>query len=102
MGKDLQISSLLDVYGGFLSPKQRELTEQYYNDDFSLAEIAENEGITRQGVQDGVKRAVARLYAWENACRYASRFAELKALADEVRAGKDGAQEELLHLIEEL
>ena len=42
MSKDLHISALLDVYGAFLGAKQREITEHYYNDDLSLAEIAEN------------------------------------------------------------
>ena len=102
MEKDLNISSLLDVYGGFLSPKQRELTEQYYNDDLSLSEIAENEGITRQGVQDQIKRASSRLYAWEETCRYRERFAALKTLAAQMRDGKPGAKERLLQLIDEL
>ncbi|MBQ7726879.1 MAG: DNA-binding protein [Clostridia bacterium] len=101
MEKDLQICSLLDVYGSFLSPKQRELTEQYYNDDFSLSEIAENEGITRQGVLDQIKRAVSRLYAWEKSCGYAARFAALKKLAKQID-GDTTVQEKLVSLIEEL
>ena len=36
MGKNLYISSLLDVYGEFLSDKQRKITEHYYNDDLYL------------------------------------------------------------------
>ena len=37
----------------------------YYNDDLSLSEIAENEGITRQGVRDSIKRAEAQLFDME-------------------------------------
>ena len=57
MPKNLEISYLLDFYGDVLSPKQKEVMEQYYNDDLSLAEISENFGITRQGVRDAIKRA---------------------------------------------
>ena len=56
MAKNLEICYLLDFYGDVLTPKQRDVMEQYYNDDFSLAEIAENFGITRQGVRDSIKR----------------------------------------------
>lgn len=50
MAKDLSISYLLDFYGQMLTDKQREVTEFYYNDDLSLAEIADHCHITRQGV----------------------------------------------------
>ena len=66
--KNLHISALLDVYGEFLSEKQRSVTEHYFNDDLSLAEIAENEGITRQGVNDLIKRAEALLLELEEKC----------------------------------
>ncbi len=56
MGKDLTISILLDIYGSMLTDKQRNVVELYYNEDLSLAEISEHEGITRQGVRDSIKR----------------------------------------------
>lgn len=59
MAKDLSISYLLDFYGQMLTDKQREVTEFYYNDDLSLAEIADHCHITRQGVRDSIKRAEA-------------------------------------------
>ncbi len=56
MAKDLKYSTLLDIYGGMLTDKQREMMEFYYNDDLSLSEIADNCGISRQGVRDAIKR----------------------------------------------
>ena len=56
MAKDLKYASLLDIYGGVLTDKQREMLELYYNEDLSLSEIAEGEGISRQGVRDSIKR----------------------------------------------
>lgn len=57
MEKNLRVALLLDYYGELLGDKQRRLVDAYYNGDLSLSEISENEGITRQGVRDGIKRA---------------------------------------------
>ena len=65
MGKNLEISLLLDFYGDMLTEKQRDMVDYYYNDDLSLSEIAENEGITRQGVRDSIKRAEAQMMEME-------------------------------------
>ena len=50
---------LFDSYGELLTEKQREVVECYYNEDLSLAEIAEEKGITRQGVRDAIKHGEA-------------------------------------------
>ncbi|MGN1416448.1 MAG: YlxM family DNA-binding protein [Oscillospiraceae bacterium] len=63
--KDLRFSGLLDYYGELLTEKQRDFMDLYYNEDFSLAEIAEHENITRQGVRDGIKHAEQRLLEFE-------------------------------------
>ena len=65
MAKNLDIIVLFDIYGDMLTQKQQDFISYYYNDDLSLAEIAENEGITRQGVRDAIKRAEAQLLAFE-------------------------------------
>ena len=57
MAKDLRISFLLDFYGDMLTETQREVVDAYYNEDLSLAEIAQDREITRQGVRDAIKRA---------------------------------------------
>ena len=78
MAKDMQISFLLDFYGEMLTEKQRDMIHFYYNDDLSLAEIAENEGITRQGVRDNIKRAEALLLDMEARLSLAKRFRTVK------------------------
>ena len=60
MPKELAMSLLFDLYGKVLGVRQREIFEDYYDNDLSLAEIAERFGITRQGVRDYIKRAEAR------------------------------------------
>ena len=65
MSKNLGISNLLDFYGEILSEKQREAIEFYYNDDLSLSEIAQNQGISKQGVRDTIIRAENQLVFME-------------------------------------
>ena len=52
-----RMAMLFDFYGDLLTERQREFYDLYYNEDLSLAEIAENYGITRQGVRDVIVRA---------------------------------------------
>lgn len=84
MGKNLEITLLLDFYGEMLTPKQRSMVEYYYNDDLSLAEIAENEGITRQGVRDSIKRAEAQMLEMEEKLGLSRRFRRISADAQEI------------------
>ncbi len=67
--KNLQISDLCDVYGALLPEKQRVALELYYNEDLSLSEIAEQTGISRQGVRDQIKHAESELYKYEQALK---------------------------------
>jgi len=85
VAKNLEISYLLDFYGEMLTKKQHDFLVYYYEEDLSLSEIAENEGITRQGVRDAVKRAENQLYEMESALGFANRFAQLKNGLDEIK-----------------
>ena len=98
--KDLYVCALLDVYGEFLSEKQRLLTEYYYDQDLSLSEIAENEGITRQGASDLIKRSVIQLKSFEEKCHYAQKFLKLKELSNEI--DNNETTKELISIIQDL
>ena len=74
MAKNREISYLLDFYGDVLTDKQRDVMEQYYNDDFSLSEIAENFGISRQGVRDAIKRGETTMLELEEKIGFAKRY----------------------------
>ena len=74
MSKNLEISFLLDFYGDVVTDKQRDVMEQYYNADLSLAEIADNFGITRQGVRDSIKRGEATILDLEQKVGFAKRY----------------------------
>ena len=74
MSKDLNLCILLDFYGSLLSERQLYIMNLYYNEDFSLAEIAEEVGITRQGVRDAIKKAEKILYETEDKLKLGARF----------------------------
>ena len=94
MAKNLDVINLFDIYGEMLTQKQQDFICYYYNDDLSLAEIAENEGITRQGVRDAIKRAEAQLFSFEEHLGLYSRNEALKTGLEEIS--------ELIKLIDEV
>lgn len=84
MANNVEISILLDLYGETLTEKQRIYLDCYYNSDLSLSEIAENEGITRQGVRDAIKRAEALLLGMEEKLHFSKRLFEIEKNAEEI------------------
>lgn len=69
-----EIALLLDFYGNTLTERQRRTAELYFQEDLSLAEIADMTGITRQGVRDGLKKAEKALFGLEEKLGIAARF----------------------------
>lgn len=100
--KNLLLGSLNDVYGEFLSDKQRRIVSAYYDEDLSLAEIAENENITRQAVLDLIKRASAKLNGLEKKYGYLGKFLSLKALSEKVKSGDKTALRKMLDIIDDI
>lgn len=83
--KNLVFSVLLDYYGPALTEKQREILTLYYDEDLSLAEIAETYGITRQGVRDAIKHGEATLTDLENKLGNARRHQAMQADLDRLQ-----------------
>ena len=83
--KNLAYSVLLDFYGPVLTDKQRVILTEYYDEDLSLAEIAENLGITRQGVRDAIKHGEAALDELEAQLGNARRHTRMQADLDRLR-----------------
>ena len=73
-----RMALLFDFYGDVLTDRQKEFYDLYYNEDLSLAEIAENYGITRQGVRDVIVRAETYLTEVEDKTRLIRRFHEMR------------------------
>ena len=84
MEKNIEISLLLDFYGGLLKNDAAEMTDLYYNEDLSLSEIADQSGITRQGVRDRIKRSEQSLLELEEKLGMLKRFRQLEQGLDRI------------------
>lgn len=82
--KTLMMTMLLDFYGDLLTPKQRSCFSMHYNEDLSLAEIAEILDISRQGARDLIVRAEATLMDTEEKTGLIKRFSEQKLVLDKM------------------
>ena len=82
--KNLEMNYLLDFYGDVLSERKRTVLEMYYNDDLSLAEIALDIGISRQGVRDMIKKSEDELVYLEEKLGLCKKFRSIQKKADEL------------------
>ena len=72
------LNILYDVYGELLPEKQREMFRLYYEDNYSLAEVGQELGMSRQGVHEAVKRAGAKLEGYEKKLGLAKKFGAME------------------------
>jgi predicted DNA-binding protein YlxM (UPF0122 family) len=81
-----RMTMLYDFYGELLTDRQKEFFDLYYNEDLSLAEIAENAGISRQGVRDVIVRAEATMQEVEDKTGIIKRFEAQRPHLDAIEA----------------
>ena len=84
-----RMTMLLDFYGEILTQRQREFFDLYYNEDLSLAEIAENYDISRQGVRDAIVRAEAAMNELEDKTGLLKRFMRLREKIDSIESAAE-------------
>ena len=106
MAKDLTVSRLCDAYGALLTEHQLKMIRSYYDDDLSLTEIAENEGVTRQAALCSIKRAESLLREYEQKVGLVARTDRLAGSLDSLMSELDGdikaVKEKLSTIINEL
>ena len=83
----LELSLLYDFYGALLKDNQRRMFEASVLEDYNLSEIAEDEGITRQGVHDAIKRASNQLRTYEEKLGLVARFEYHNKLMKKLKKG---------------
>lgn len=92
MDRVIELGMLLDFYGALLTEHQYSLVDAYANENLSLGEIAEREGISRQGVRDGIVRAERQLREFEDKLSLIRRneflVKQLDAAEEAVSAGR--------------
>lgn len=85
MKQDNNMSMLLDFYGILLTEKQRLALEMYYNMDFSLSEIADNIGVTRQCARDFIKKGEAHLLDFEEKAGFYHKFQKIFSETEKIQ-----------------
>ena len=105
----VELSLLYDFYGALLKENQRRMFESSILDDYNLAEIAEDENITRQGVHDAIKRACKQLREYEQKLGLVEKFEKQKELVKKLHIilkgmniGDEGELEEVYSIIDEI
>ena len=104
-----RMALLYDFYGDMLTDRQKEFYDLYYNEDLSLAEIAENYNITRQGVRDVIVRAEGILEELEEKTGIIRRFKKMQGQLEEIEKripgfpivlhGSSSVPQEYVHII---
>lgn len=105
MEKNVKISILCQLYGKLLSKKQLEFIDDYYNNDLSLSEIAENHGITRQAVRDMLKKGEKKLFEYEEKLLFMKRMLNQEKKIEEIlleltKIQKDYTDNEVASILE--
>ncbi len=99
--KDLHYLTLMDIYGNALTEKQRDMLADYYERDFSLSEIADNYGISRQAVHFAVKQAEDSLNGYEEKFGVCAFIAGLNIKMDMLKSALPSGYENELNGITE-
>ena len=103
--KNLNVGYLLDFYGDLLTDRKKSVLEMYYDEDYSLAEIADEIGISRQGVRNLIKKAEGELFFYEEKLGLAAKLLEVETYADslchlaEEHSLPDHIRKEIIHLV---
>ena len=84
MAKNLEFVLLLDCYGELLTERQKEIAELYYNEDFSLSEIAQIQHITRQAVSDSLRHSEQILQQTEEKLGMAGRIRQMRNCLEQI------------------
>lgn len=84
MEKIVEQGMLYDFYGELLTPHQRRIYEDVVVNDLSLSEIAKEQGISRQGVHDLVRRCDKTLEEYERKLKLVEKFHETRKMAQEI------------------
>ena len=85
-----RMTMLFDFYGELLTERQKEFFDLYYNEDLSLSEIAENAGISRQGVRDVIVRAEAQMQEIEDKTGLIRRFEQMRTHLAAIQTATEG------------
>lgn len=101
---DVKMAMLLDVYGGLLTKKQYDAMDLYYNEDYSLNEIATHFKVSRQGIHENIKQATENLIKYEKELKICEKNKKLSEVTEKIKEllFKSEKKEEIVKLLEEV
>ena len=107
MEKNVKVSILCQLYGKLLTEKHYEILNDYYNNDLSLSEIAENNNITRQAVRDIIKKGEKKLFEYEEKLLFMKRTLNQekkieKVLEELTKIQKDYSDKQIASVLESI
>ena len=94
MEEKIELGYLYDFYGELLNEHQRRIYEDFVLNDLSLGEIAQEEGISRQGVSDLVKRCTKKLSDYERKLHLVEKFMSVKQDVERIRVLSEAFSEQ--------
>ena len=105
MEEKVILSMLIQTYGKLLTEKQYQIMDDYYNNDLSLSEIAQNHNITRQAVRDIIKKGEKKLFEYEEKLLFMKRTLNTeekieKVLSELTKIQKDYSDKQIANVLE--
>ena len=105
MEEKVILSMLIQTYGKLLTEKQYQIMDDYYNNDLSLSEIAQNHNITRQAVRDIIKKGEKKLFEYEEKLLFMKRTLNTekkieKVLSELTKIQKDYSDKHIANVLE--
>ena len=105
MEEKVILSMLIQTYGKLLTEKQYQIMDDYYNNDLSLSEIAQNHNITRQAVRDIIKKGEKKLFEYEEKLLFLKRTLNTekkieKVLSELTKIQKDYSDKQIANVLE--
>lgn len=103
--KTVRMNMLFSFYGALLTPKQAQYMSDYYEEDYTLAEIADNYGVSRQAIYDSIKRAEESLINYESKLHLLQEFEARQETLDKIKKhikNNYGTDEQLNQLIHQI
>ena len=94
MEEKIEISILLNLYGNLLTETQKNYMDLYYNQDYSLSEIGDNENITRQAVRTILVKSKNKLYEYERKLRFMEKENNIKKLLEKIQASNNEVEKQ--------
>ena len=105
MEEKVILSMLIQTYGKLLTEKQYQIMDDYYNNNLSLSEIAQNHNITRQAVRDIIKKGEKKLFEYEEKLLFMKRTLNTekkieKVLSELTKIQKDYSDKQIANVLE--